>query len=169
MKLKFWGRERGPERLTGEEALSELGLNIATGIMLDERLETIRAFLKELRSDKYNKNPIERVRVMKRIIEEAIIPYGRGRDNPAFVKLINSWSKIVTLYEQLYRYEDLRLKYLNTLNAMSLKEVYEPFLTILTVGFSKEDLARNIVAVIQSYEIPTAIPLSQKHIGVGKQ
>ena len=160
MKIKWFGKEK-PKYLRSEDALAAWGVEIFTGMQLDNRLKTIEKFLDKIKSHEYDSDPIKRMELMATVVEKAIIPYGKGRDSPAFVRLVGAWTRIITIYYQLYRFPDLRQKYLKTLNAMSLKEVYEPFLIMLAVGFSKEDLAKNIIGVIQTMEVPTAVPLKR--------
>jgi len=169
MKLRFFGKEKEPVTLTGDEALSELGINIATGIQLNDRLESINSILDKIKSHKLDDDPIQRVKLMSEIVEKSIIPYGKGRETPAFARLVNAWSRIVTFFYQICRYPDIYEKYKKTINSMTLKELYEPFIVILTVGFSKEDLSKNIVSVIQTLVLKEGIQPLDSSIVIGEK
>jgi hypothetical protein len=155
------------KKVKEDDALAELGINILTSVRLDNRLDVIKVFLEDLESSKYDSNPDERVDLMKKVVEQAIIPYLAGRDNPNVIKLIDAWGRILSFYYFISKNDEIREKYLDTINDITKNEIYRDFLLVLTVGFSESDLAKNLVAVIQSIEniVPQAIPLAQRRIG----
>ncbi len=155
------------KRVYQEQALAELGINLLVGYRLDSRLDTITNFLEKLRSDEID--PINRVDLMNRVVEEAVIPYLSGRDSPGALRLIDAWGRIIGFFHILTRFPDIVDKYHDIIDSISRNELYQDFLIVLTVAFSREDLAKNIVAVIQTYEnvVPQAIPLTQSRITRG--
>ena len=165
--LSLFKKGENAKRVYQEQALAELGINLLVGYRLDSRLDTISEFLEKLRSDEVD--PFTRVDMMRNIVEEAIIPYLEGRDNPNALRLIDAWGKILGFFKQITRFPDLNEKYHDIIDSISRNEIYQAFLIMLTVAFSREDLAKNIVAVIQTYEnvIPQAVPLTQSRITRG--
>ena len=83
------------------------------------------------------------------------------------MRLIDAWGKILGFFKQITRFPDLNEKYHDIIDSISRNEIYQAFLIMLTVAFSREDLAKNIVAVIQTYEniVPQAIPMRETSIG----
>ena len=161
MKLRLFGLKREEKNeVYGDEALAEIGLNILSGMTLDERLKKLKTYIDRFKDAD---NPMERLEALDSAIQEVVVPYGRGADRPEFLEMIQNWAGIVGLVRSWLRLleevnlDPKRRKELEyILDAIVKEEVYSAWIIVVAATFGKEDLAKNIVAVIHNLPGPQA-------------
>lgn len=164
-RLFGWHRRKSkplPEKVSGNDALAEIGLSILDSMSFHERVEFLREWLSEALFLNEDLTPLERVEIMTKIIHRVVLPYARARNDPRFIRMITGWAGLVSWFRSLYRLvEDPTLdqyrreEYKNILDSIAKEDMYEPFLVILAASFGEADLAKNVVAVIQNPVIVT--------------
>lgn len=159
MKLRLFGLKREEkEKVYGDEALAEIGLNVLAGMTLSERLEKL---IKYIEKYKNAKTPGERLEALDSAVQEVVVPWGRGADRPEFLEMIQNWAALVGMVRswlRLVEEEGLdprrrkELEYI--LDAIVKEEVYSAWEIVVSATFGREDLAKNIVAVIHNIPGP---------------
>lgn len=163
-KLFGFGSEDTHTTLSGDVALSQLGISVLQSMTLEERIKRIEDFLKEIK-EREDLTPIERVELMDKVIQTAVVPFGRGADRPAFIEMIGAWADLVAMFRDFYRTveeSDLdplkKQVYMRVLDAIAKNEMYTAFAVVVAASFSDEDVARNMVAVIQNVVMAGSSP-----------
>jgi len=163
IKIRLFG-PHSPEKeeLTGDEALGHVGLYIIYHQILKDRLEKLEELMKQFYREK---DPIRKIDIANHIITETVLPWGRGGDNPYFLKMLNAWNQLVALIRSWSIYREKAEKtgediaeLDNIYRRIIEEELASAMQTIISASFFDRDISKNLVTIIHTFSEPTVKP-----------